>query len=178
MKSYAFGAQLLWSDGVTATVAAESILLEAIPGATAVRRATREEDRTGVDWWVELANGHALAIDMKARSVDPLNAYGTDDLALEVWSVVQGAKRKQGWTLDADKRCDYILWVWMATGRWCLVPFPMLCTVFRERFGEWMSAYREFTQDTGGRWQSSCIFVPRKVVWRAIYDRYGGERVA
>lgn len=177
MSVTTFRDQMLMSDGVAASASVEEILLDAIPGATRVRRATQAEDRSGVDWWVDRGNGHAVAVDLKARATDPLVAHGADDLALEVWSVVAGGIRKRGWTLDANKRADYILWLWMDTGRWCLVPFAMLCTVFRESFGQWMEAYREWVQ-TSERWQSSCIFVPRKIVWRAIYERFGGQVAA
>lgn len=171
MTVYSFRDQLVMSDGVAATAAVHEILLDAIPGATGVRRATEQADKSGTDWWVDRINGAPLSIDLKARKEDWVR-YLHDDLALEVWSVVES--RKQGWTLDATKRTDYILWLWKDTGRWCLVPFPMLCTVFRERFGEWLEAYGTARQNTEGRYHSECVFVPRIVVWRAIYERFGG----
>jgi hypothetical protein len=87
-------------------------------------------------------------------------------------------RRKIGWTRDPSKRTDFVLWHWQDTGRWCLVPFPMLCKVFGEFCPAWASPgsgyrrARQFTPD--GRYHSECVFVPRQVVWDAILERFGG----
>lgn len=170
-RVFVFQDQLVMSHGAAASASVEDILLDGIPGATRVRPASVREDRRGTDWWVDRTNGAPLSIDAKVRK-DDFARLGSDDLALEVWSVKE--KRVVGWTRNEAKRHDYILWLWQETGRWCLVPFPLLCTVFRERFGEWMADYKHAVQDTEGRYHSECIFVPRLVVWRAIYERFGG----
>lgn len=81
-------------------------------------------------------------------------------------------------TYDENKRCDYILWFWQSSRRWCLVPFPMLCAVFHENLIAWDN-YKHAKQRTlykeGGSYHSECIFVPRKIVWRAIYLKYAGQ---
>ena len=176
MNDYTFAGQLAMSRGTALNATVEDILLDAIPGATGVRRASETDDRAGTDWWVDQFSGDALSIDLKARA----GVYGPgtnhDDLALEVWSVVE--QRVPGWTRDARKRTDYILWWWRDTGRWCLVSFPMLCRVFIERLDAWQTRYRWHDQSTDSRYHSRCIFVPRPVVWREIYLRYGGQRSA
>lgn len=171
-REFSFDDQLVMSRGVAAGVDLDDILIDAIPGATGVRGSSPREDRDGTDRWVDLFNGDALSIDVKVRTEDFAAKYGMDDLALEVWSVVE--ERVPGWTRDARKRTDYILWWWRDTGRWCLIPFPMLSAVFVEHLEEWLIAYRVAEQQTDGRYHSRCVFVPRLVVWRAIYARYGG----
>ena len=167
---FAFDTQLRMSQGVAANASVEEILLSAIAGAGQVRRATPGEDRNGTDWWVDLPAGHSLSVDLKARTSD-WKERGGDDLALEIWSVVES--EIPGWTLNLEKRTDYILWWWQNTGRWCLVPFPMLRTVFSELLPEWRRRYRiPPDQNTEGRYHSRCIFVPRRVVWAAIYRRF------
>lgn len=175
--AYGFYERLLWSEGHAATGAVRDILMENIPGAVDVTRAGREDDRKGTDYWVRLASGKTISVDAKMRPKD-FALRGKDDLALEIWSVVE--ESVVGWTLDADKHTDFILWVWVETGRWCLVPFPQLCAVFRENFETWTADPKaRATQWTPERvnvpsYHSECVFVPRVDVWRAIYRRFGG----
>ena len=177
--SYGFQERLVMSEGVAGNTVVEDVIMANIPGACHVYRAHLSNDRQGTDYWVELANGNHLSVDVKSRSEDwatkppPLRA---DDLALETWSVVE--KRVVGWTRDAKKRTDYVLWFWQDTGRWCLIPFPMLCGVFSDKWQEWASMYKTRKQYTPGRdYHSECVFVPRKEVWAAIYRKYSGVPV-
>lgn len=175
MESYAFGERLAMSQGISAGASVADILFRNVPGATAVSPASRQDDRRGTDWWVALRNGHKLSVDCKVRGEDYLRSHGKDDLALESWSVVE--REIVGWTRDPDKRCDYVLWLWTDTGRWCLVPFAMLCRVFIDGWVEWRERYsfcRQFTPNFGG-YHSECIFVPRREIWAAIYKTFGGQ---
>ena len=173
IKDYQFQEELRWSFG-TAPAAIESILLENIPGAVSVGKSSGGEDRQGIDYWVYRRYTHPISVDLKQRRDDPLTfATPKDDLALETWSVKE--RNIGGWTLDEKKRTDYILWHFAPTGRWVLIPFPMLCAVFQQNQAEWAQQYQTATQSTdNGRYHSECIFVPRNTVWRALYERYGG----
>jgi len=176
---YEFSAQLGMSNGVAAGRSVGTILLDNIPGATGVRRADKTDDRQGTDWWVERENGRRLSVDCKVRR-DDYAPRGKDDLALETWSVME--HQKIGWSRDSGKRTDYILWLWESTGRWCLIPFPLLCAVFSGLWMEWSEEYgppaRQRTRADGVRsdedYHSECVFVPRRVVWGAIYRMFGG----
>lgn len=177
--SYTFADCSVMSDGILASASVEAILLDNIPGAIQVNRATRRDDRNGTDYWVGRNCDRPLSIDAKVRRQDWWRRHPKeDDLALELWSVVE--KEVIGWTFNERKQTDYILWLWQDTGRWCLVPFPMLCAVANDNREEWSNAYRHDTQHTPrsngypGGYHSECIFVPRNVVWRAIYERYSG----
>lgn len=171
-RSYEFSERLAMSHGVAAELDIRAILLGNIPGALATHPAHQENDRTGTDWWVEHASGRHLSVDCKVRDEDwAAKAKPQDDLALEIWSVVE--RQKIGWTRDSRKRCDYVLWLWKDTRRWVLVPFAMLCAVFTEHVDMWRQQYRcaqQFTSDGG--YHSECVFVPRRVVWAAIYRRF------
>ena len=175
---YSFGDQLVMSQGVSTSKDVATILLQEIPGALSVQLAHQVNDRHGTDYWVEHARGNHLSVDIKVRREDwaaKPEPDRADDLALEIWSVVE--KKKIGWTRDPHKRADYVLWLWRDTGRWCLVPFHMLCAVFQEKWQEWSACYQTWQQYTPqyGGYHSSCVFVPRLVVWRAIYHRYSGQ---
>jgi len=175
-REYSFKGNLLFSEGASATRQVSDILLKNVPGARNVTRACQENDKSGVDYWVECANGNHLAIDVKSRREDwaarAINPQ--DDLALETFSVTE--KQKLGWTRDPVKRCDFILWIWMDTGRWCLICFPHLCAVMQDNWQRWRSDYRTAIQKTTGasEWHSECVYVPRKVVWSEIFRRFSG----
>jgi hypothetical protein len=170
---YSFDERLLMSNGVSESRNVADILLAEIPGALNVHKAHETNDRSGTDWWVE-QNGRHLSVDAKVREEDWLATHPKDDdLALETWSVVE--KKVIGWTRNERKRSDYILWLWKDTGRWCLVPFPMLCKVMQRHWELWTKRYKTKQQFTPeGNYHSECVFVPRREVWAAIYRQYSG----
>lgn len=163
------------SEGVCVTADVKMILTANIPGALNVFKAHEQNDRRGVDWWVEVPNTRFLAVDAKVRDQD-WAPKGHDDLALETWSVVE--KQIPGWTRSEEKACDYVLWLWKDTGRFCLVPFQMLCKVFQLNWMEWSRKYktaRQFTPRSDGGYHSECVFVDRREVWSALYKQFGGH---
>lgn len=163
------------SEGVCVKADVEIILRENIAGALNVVKAHDKNDRTGIDWWVELPGARWVGVDAKIRE-DDWALRGKDDLALETWSVVE--KGIVGWTRSTDKTCEYVLWLWKDTGRFCLIPFRFLCTVFEDNWQQWSNKYKTSRQKTGygkSQYQSECVFVDRKEVWRAIYNRFGGQ---
>jgi hypothetical protein len=170
-RNFSFAERLGMSHGAAAGATVRDILKANIPGAWDVRLANETDDRHGTDWWVERSSGEPISVDCKVRSSD-WATKGSDDLALESWSVIES--QKVGWTRDENKQTDYILWLWQDTGRWCLIPFPMLCKVFSEKWSQWALKYKSARQRTEN-YHSECVFVPRKVVWAAIYRRFGGD---
>ena len=172
---YAFGERMAMSTGRAASSDIAAILLAEIPGAVNATIAAATNDRQGVDWWVEMSTARHLAVDCKVREVDWAASHpNEDDLALETYSVVE--RSIAGWTRDANKRCDYILWLWVDTRRFCLVPFPMLCRVFTTNWQAWRKKYKTRQQFTPGRdYHSECVFVPRRELWAEIYRHFGGQ---
>jgi hypothetical protein len=158
------------SQGVTACVPIEQILLANIPGATSVRKAASFDDRNGTHWWVHYSE-YELSVDAKIRNKDFRKSNGWFDIAIETWSVIE--RQVIGWSRNSAKRTDYILWFWTPTGRWCLVPFRMLCAVTVESWRQWEATYRTERQYTPDKqYRSQCVFVPREILWRAMYDRF------
>lgn len=173
--SYEFDERLKMSQGTSQGADVKTIILGNVPAALNVHSAHESNDRNGTDWWVECHAGKWLSIDCKVRA-DDWAPRGHDDIALETWSVVE--KSVVGWTRDSKKQTDYVLWLWTDTGRWLLVPFPMLCAVFQEHWQAWRSQYKtaqQFTPRNGGGYHSECVFVPRREVWAEIYRRFGGD---
>jgi hypothetical protein len=176
IKDFSFHDQLVISTGTSANRAIGEILMGVIPGALRAIQALPVNDRQGVDWWIETKSGERVAIDCKIREDDPLPKYKKDDLALEVWSVVE--KKVVGWSLDETKRTDYVFWLFKDTGRWCVVPFLMMVRAFKSRKDEWTasgSGYRVARQKTDNRYHSECVFVDRRQLWAEIYRQAAGH---
>ena len=168
---YDFQERLEFSHGMAPRADVEEILRENIPACIGVQKATEKDDRNGTDWWcIRRPPLRNLSVDVKVRDVDPIEKCWGDDLALETWSVIN---EKVGWTRDATKQTDFILWMFVPTGRWVLVPFPMLCKVFQDKWRLWSTLYKRDVQDSGS-WKSECIFVPRRELWKALYIQYAG----
>lgn len=178
---YEFGEQLRMSQGISADKDIATVLMSNVPGALRVEKASEDDDRNGTDYWVYHARGEPYSVDVKFRSQDfavKPEPFTADDLALETWSVIEN--RVIGWTHNESKMTDYVMWFWKDTGRWCLIPFAMLCGVFQSMWQAWRKEFRTAVQATedlqGGRgWHSECVFVPRREVWAEIYKRYGGS---
>lgn len=170
-ETFDFAKQMAMSHGVIGSIPIEELLLKQIVGSTGVRKADKADDKQGTDYFVDHIRGVPLSVDIKARKDDPIDEYGSDDLALETWSVV-GVKK--GWTIDESKRTDYILWLFATTKRYCLVPFHPL-RLAAKRFGaKWYAKYKVARQPNHG-YVSECMFVPRVVVWQAIFDVCNGN---
>lgn len=178
VREFDFDERLRMSEGYAGGAGVRGILLDCIPGALHAYKAAKANDRMGVDWWVEMSSGHHLAVDLKVRQEDfSTKNPPRDDLALETLSVVEA--NKVGWTRDENKRCDYILFLWQDTGRYCLMPFPLLCRVFQQNWETWRAQFKPCQQSTRGAYgtyRSECVFVPRKLVWQEIYKTYGGDQ--
>lgn len=176
-RQYDFDDRLAMSHGVSENAEISSILIENIPGALNAYQSHTRNDKQGTDWWVEHCTSRHLSVDCKVRSQD-YSLKGHDDLALESWSVIEA--NRVGWTRDDNKRSDYILWLWTDTKRWCLIPFPMLCSVMIDHWEQWRKDYkfaRQHTPSGMNGYHSECIFVPRKIVWRAIFNKFSGQPV-
>lgn len=175
IRMFDFKQALVLSQGTSANQAIGTILLDTIPGSTKVMQANQQNDRNGIDWWVEMP-GYLLGIDCKIREEDPLPKFGKDDLALETWSVIEA--KKVGWTLDDTKQTDYVFWIWKDTGRWCLAPFLLLRRAFQTYRNVWCEQFQVARQRTGhgGKtaYHSECVFVPRREVWAAIWKLSAG----
>lgn len=146
-----------------------AFLFQKIPGAANVHRSCAENDKNGTDYWVECVNGSFVSVDGKFREKD----FGKKDLALETFSNVE--RKLPGWARDTTKRTDFVLFHWVDSGRFHLIPFVPLCRAFSARWEQWRSEFetaKQWTTDGhyGGKFTSECVFVPITVVWRAIFE--------
>ena len=143
----------------------DAILRERIPGYTGLHLSQTSDDKKGTDYWATRLDVPALSIELKARSSDALEVWGKDDLTLETWSVLPTADHpgKVGWTRDATKETDYVVFYWVPTRRFHIVPFPPLCHVYSLHWWQWRKEFKTRPQSSGG-WGSECTYVPRELV--------------
>ena len=166
MEARSFADDLKTSKQHTAAIT--TILLSAFSDAVAVETASGADDRAGADYWLVLTDGRRLAVDAKIRSVD-YRQYGHDDLALETHSSIES--NKPGWTLDAAKNTDYVLWYWPPTGRHCILPFARLRAAFAMHCDDWIGHYKTattLTEHGNNQWHSQTVFVPTDTIRSAI----------
>jgi len=177
-KVFSFKEQLGKSEGIALNKDYKKLLLEILPNSIDIVKASLKEDKKGTDWWVKFRNKNQISIDIKARDIDPLKLrLPEDDLILEIWSNIE--RQIPGWTLDINKRTDYILWFWKPTGRFLLLSFPKLLYVFKENWKKWKEMYTSRTNKSKGSdgttWESEYMKVPRKVVLKEIDRIFHGE---
>lgn len=171
---YHFQDQFLRSAGIVASGQTLELVRRLIPDAISAELAHPTDDKNGTDIWVYRDQRlRPISVDQKTRELDPMVAYGSDDLALETWSNVE--RRKIGWALDPTKQTDYILWYFVPTRRYVFLPFLPLRTVFAANNLAWRSQYRSARQNTDGLYHSECLFVPQNVLWRAIHGLCNGR---
>jgi hypothetical protein len=177
MTLFNFNAQLLMSAGHSPTRDIEDIAKKHFPDATKVYKSTQADDRNGIDWFIERRNHATVTVDAKVRAQDFSKAKPPrDDLALEIWSVIEAGKI--GWTLDERKHTDAILWLWKDSGRYQWMPFLPLRLAFCEYLTEWIKTYKSARQETeyfGRHYHSECIFVPTQVVLDAVSEQLAGS---
>ncbi len=137
-----------------------------------VTRTSENEDKLGYDYRVELQSTQTQTVDLKLRSLDPLNAYKRDDLVLE--TVANSRTNKPGWAVDPSKQTDWILWYWLPTGRWHLASYPLLRSAVLANMSDWRERFGERTQGTksenGNEYQSKALFVPRWLVAQKMFE--------
>ena len=183
MKCYDFAERKLFAHGHAPSVAAVGeIIAERIPGFIKMEQAQLSDDRNGIDYWIYRKDNKPLTVDLKNRGED-WSVKGKDDLALETWSVtpIDGYNGIPGWTRDPAKQCDFILWYWQDTGRFCLLPFVPLCWVFMRYWQWWAFSYGTKPQTSkkdGKTWQSECVYVPRQVVAEKLEAWANGKKGA
>lgn len=177
-RNFGFDQKLAESTENALSSAAANLLMKLFPGAIRVSQALPADERDGVDFWVETAaSNRRIAVDCKFRTEDPrvhyvVNGDPADDVALELWSVKE--QKITGWTLDKTKRTDYVLWIFIETGRYCIFPFAMLQHAFIKQQSEWVRRYRTAEQRTENAYTSECVFVDVGAIWETFWHESQG----
>jgi hypothetical protein len=154
-----------------------ALLQSIIPWCVKVEKTGVEEDKAGVDYIATLKHGATIRIDAKTREKGCSRhwRHGEPELALKKQSViVNGHMEKIGWTLDAGKNVDEILYTFdpRDSGMVYRLPFHILRSAFHKCGGDWQKAYGLKYQDSGN-WKSSAIFVPASIIMQAVNAEMG-----
>jgi hypothetical protein len=160
VKSFDFARQLAISDSPAVAALVEPFLRKRFPGALAFRRAHETNDRAGADVIVEFPHCQFRFVDLKVRTCD-YRARGKADVALEVWS--NRERGTPGWALDESKVTDWLLFVWVDTGRMLMLDARAVRAVTKSNLRRWQAVNQCADQQTVGRagnYSSNVIFVP------------------
>lgn len=148
----------------------ERALRRRFPELLAIHKAHVENDKRGIDYFLEFPNGRMEALDVKVRTKD-FAARGDDcNVALE--TVANTTTNKPGWTLDADKLTDWVLFLWLDTERDDLVHFRQLRAALAANLETWLAVRRAAIQTTKtarGSYDAESLFVSSKDMWAATY---------
>lgn len=176
---YNFTERLNFSEGIELEEDLLKYLLKNIPNATDIQRAEKEDDKTGIDYWIFRKNLPPLAIDVKHRSFCPIQRWGKDDACIETTSVYTGNpfppwddqyRLKPGWTLDENKRTDIVIYTWPyneTLRRYWIVYFPLLCRAAKLNWRRWAEEYGEIATHND-LYLTLNIYVPRIEIVKAI----------
>ena len=180
-----FTERRLWSGGVDVSDGLRRHLLELVPASTRLRDPSAEEDGHGTDLWVDRRDLPPLSVDFKHRSYCPIERWGIDDACIETCSVYKGpwpndgsGKRvKCGWTIDATKRTDIVVYTWPAgfedVRRFWILWFPALCSAAIRSMPEWQRRYRERPAQNNG-YSTLNVYVPRVEIVNAMRPLLSG----
>jgi hypothetical protein len=130
--------------------------------------------REGIDRSVITKHAKHILIDEKVRMRNKLTGKVYPDIALEVWSNVEG--KVPGW-VSKPLRADYIAYAILPLGVCYLLPVPQLQAVWIAHEDEWTRWYKMITAKSKKRsgdrlreWSTQSVCVPASVVLDAIKD--------
>lgn len=134
----------------------------------------------GVDRLILLDNGKQFSIDEKKRDKD----YG--DILLEEWSVCKWDRKnnrlikgiKPGWTLDDEKRCDFIAYSIPVSGKCFLLPFEILRITFKENLNKFKSIPGKYPKiGQNKEYETINVAVPwdalKLAMWVQMHRKFG-----
>lgn len=142
------------------------------PELLGIHKAHLENDKLGVDFWLEFPNGRMEGLDAKIRRPD-FSLHGDDRIAcLEL--LANTTTRKTGWTIDPAKRSDWIMFHYIESGRSIFYNARELRAAVIRFLPDLKLTGKPSTQRTGG-YESTSLFVSHRDLWAAIYRHAHGK---
>lgn len=178
--------RLEFSEGVDLGDAILEHLRNSIPGSIAVEKTTKQEDKQGTDYWIKRLDLPPISVDVKHRSFDPIEKFGSDDACIETTSVYVGPpeppwlnkfRKKPGWTIDSTKRTDLVVYTWPTDNgkrRFWIVYFPHLCSVAQRHWSTWAAKYGEKSARNDG-YLTLSVYPPRAEIAKTIQEIIEGR---
>jgi len=171
VRVHDFTERMAFSDKPDVQAGIEKALRDQLPSLLSVHKAHQDNDKAGVDYWLEFSGGAIRSVDVKARSID-YEAKGEPGLVLEAWSNIEN--NKIGWSRDPSKLCDYVLFYWHDTGRSYLADFRQLQPLFAKEWQQWRLKYSSTIHATKSAktYRSEFIVMPTRDLAAAFFKRY------
>lgn len=150
--------------------AIRAALFAYFPGLLEVHLAHLENDKRGVDYWLEFP-GKLQALDVKIRTQDYAMKGDPDNVCLEL--VANIGSGKPGWVLDPDKLTDWVLVYYKDSGRSYIYPFQLLQAAVMKDMDKWKQAKqritRQITKTLTGEYASESMFKSHRDLYAAMY---------
>lgn len=112
-KATSFNADLARSQRPEVDAVIRQAIKAQFPEVLAIHAAHSENDKIGVDYWLEFENGAMEALDVKVREKD--YAIHGDDRTACLELVANTRSGKAGWTVDTAKRTNWIMFFYVET---------------------------------------------------------------
>lgn len=170
MQPFSFDQQKAVSEQPKVRVLIERALRQRFPDLLAIHKAHIENDKRGIDFFLEFPNGRMETLDVKVRTHDFAQRGDECNVALE--TVANFETGKPGWAFDGDKLTDWILFLWLDTERHDLMHFRQLRAAASANKATWMAGRRIATQATKnvrGTYTAESLFVSPRDMWAGIY---------
>lgn len=165
-----FHADLARSQTSAIHAAVWKAISEREPEALAIHPAHSENDKIGVDYWIEYPHGRMEGLDVKIRSKDYLHK---DPRTAFIELVANTRTDKPGWTVDPAKRTDKVLFYYADTERHVLYNARQLRNVvnkYRAYLSQVGLPETTTTKSSGGNYDSSGLIVAHSDLMRCIVD--------
>jgi len=165
-----FDEQMAVSEQPKVRALIERALRRRFPDLLAIHKAHDENDKRGIDYFLEFKNGRMEALDVKVRTKDFARHGDACNVALE--TIANSATGKPGWTFDGDKLTDWVLFLWLDTERDDLVHFRQLRAAASANVTAWLAARRvakQTTKTARGSYSAESLFVSPRDMWSGIY---------
>lgn len=137
MKTFDFKAQLAMSDTDKVRTLVEKAMRQRFPDLLSIHKAHLENDKRGIDYWLEFPNGIMEKLDVKVRTTDFAARGDECNVALE--TVANSTTGKPGWTVDVEKLTDWVLIFWLDTGKTDLHHARQLRAVTEKKKQHWLA---------------------------------------
>lgn len=164
MVIHYFEDKLINSMGKDKDNIAVRIIKKCQPDAEHIYRAGSEDDKRGADYYSTVGDKRTN-YDFKFRSIDPIDAYNSNDILVEIYSST--TSHTPGWTVAPDKITDYVVYYFEPTGRYLVYDYKLLRETVLTNYDHYNNSFNHkfaTTKTDYGYYTTENIAVPVEVI--------------
>lgn len=146
------------------------------PDALAIIPAHQKNDRLGVDFWIEFQGGKMERLDAKIRKLDYSSRGDARTACLELLANCETGK--PGWTVDAEKKTDWVLFLYRETGKYFFYRAGELRSIVTANLPHLRTIGKPALQRTAtqaGCYTSETLFIDHRTLGKLLYLRDRGQ---